>query len=835
MKTNNTLTSPQRERTSVAIQGLDLSTPDDTVKDGSCSELHNLRYKDNAWRPVRPFMGTSVNYTGIVYHHPVAGYITLSQSGSNFTFKLNGSSTIQTFKKEQKLSHFGNILIFESEEGISYYTYSNGVYTAVSFPDPATTEVNYASEPITPDYTYNPSQRVWKTYDKNNVISTYYHAWRLYNHTTGTSLIPLIGGSENRKWYGEIAYFLAYRFADGTELLASNIDIISSEGGNNYSVPPTMFDLTTYGGLNNSIDPNDSDIYTYYIHNKGVNSKQLQYILPSLKITVPAGINSELITSIAVYSTRVYPMLSLSPVNSQDFGQLPSPTLYTKPAYAKNKLVEQPFYRIKEFDLKSGTSFTLDLSSDIMQNIEVCPLYTPNNNIHTFISRVSLDYNNRRHISDIKLVPYKGYKFLTVNTATSIGSFNSYYSLKVENVAYTFHAYRYVWNSANISLGAKVISYPDYRVYNYILQYFNGQTITYSSTLNLTSAIANNLAYYLPNSTATEKYPNISIALEGGGQAPNRTDFISFPNRIQVSSANNCFSFPFENTYAVGSSNNKIIAMQSAAIKIGDEQVGALPLYVFTEEGIFALRAGESTLYAAVNPINYDKVINPSTLAINGAVAYITEQGVHLLTNEGSTVISAPIHEANGMPNLNFLRTCVFLHSKQFDELILYKSGESKAFVYNLNHGYWSTRDVSGEKINTDELVDSKTIYDINNEDEEGALDASIITRPIKLGNVEYKRVDSLIPRLSVGGPDVNAVFSFDGSTNGSTYDNLRNYAGTLTGFAINPIVLRRTPFSAKYFKVKLNLSKPDASDGFSPSITHIDFEWYSRYVRRMR
>lgn len=39
----------------MAISGLDRSTPDDIVKDGACKELHNVRYKDNAWRPVSNF------------------------------------------------------------------------------------------------------------------------------------------------------------------------------------------------------------------------------------------------------------------------------------------------------------------------------------------------------------------------------------------------------------------------------------------------------------------------------------------------------------------------------------------------------------------------------------------------------------------------------------------------------------------------------------------------------------------------------------------------------------------------------------------------------------
>ena len=53
MKTNE-LPKPPRQKTSVVIEGLDTSTPDDLVKDGKCETLHNLRYKEGAWRPVHP-------------------------------------------------------------------------------------------------------------------------------------------------------------------------------------------------------------------------------------------------------------------------------------------------------------------------------------------------------------------------------------------------------------------------------------------------------------------------------------------------------------------------------------------------------------------------------------------------------------------------------------------------------------------------------------------------------------------------------------------------------------------------------------------------------------
>ena len=84
MKTTNNLTSPPREKSSVVIQGIDRSTPDDIVTDGACATLKNARFKDGAWRPVCKHKiikrGISLPLgTNIIYHHPAGGdgkYIT---------------------------------------------------------------------------------------------------------------------------------------------------------------------------------------------------------------------------------------------------------------------------------------------------------------------------------------------------------------------------------------------------------------------------------------------------------------------------------------------------------------------------------------------------------------------------------------------------------------------------------------------------------------------------------------------------------------------------------------------------------------------------------------
>jgi hypothetical protein len=84
---------------------------------------------------------------------------------------------------------------------------------------------------------------------------------------------------------------------------------------------------------------------------------------------------------------------------------------------------------------------------------------------------------------------------------------------------------------------------------------------------------------------------------------------------------------------------------------------------------------------------------------------------------------------------------------------------------------------------------------------------------------------------------DKMVVFAMDvdGSVDGYSYSELRKVIDEeLESHRVNPITLRRTPFSAKYFKCHM-LMEPELGESFNPSITHIDFEWYRKLRHRMR
>ena len=856
MKTSDyeKLSSPSRTRTSVAISGLDRSTPDDMVKDGACEELHNLRYKDNAWRPVSDFstkvpigMETASEFT-FVYHHPAAGenvYIARykDEPETYVSVTLNDIDVhpeikiIGTYRGVKRITHFGNILIFYSATEEWYLFFQDGKYTKFTLPEsPTLRSFTKTFFPMQPKkFTQGNGWKDYKTGVSVDPNVSMKAVWPICNMTSGEPLIPTFPDANHPEaanaWHGEIAFFVAYRMVDGTIISPSMLNIIASE----QNIPNVTRNLTTgsYGydeGLCIGIEHSDSGKSDTNAWVEG----SMQYVKGEVSYNLP-DINTDIIKEVVCFATRIHSIFDYSKhINNQNYS-------FISVCYANNDLPTQPFYLMQSKEILSSL-VVFSITADNLANVENNMLYEPNARGSSIVGN-TFDYNNRLHLYDtVSSIPSCSdvHDIISPASSSDLQDYTSAVKVVIDNTTYTA-ARKDTINSIPASRlpSPLILSYHDYRAKQYIINKETDKTDIFS----LQPAIANNIAYYIPQPAANLKYPGITFAFND--PTPSLIDNRTFyqPNRLQVSSANNPFSLPFENSYSIGSASNRIIALQSAAIEMSDAKFGEFPLFAFTEEGIFALQAGSGTLYASIIPINYDKIINPNTLAINGGIIYITERGVHLLsargdklTSEASTLISSPIHGKDGRPPLDFLRTCQIMWPKEHNEVIFHNpdNGEEIAYVFNLDAGYWSTRSLKGTKINTDEMVDSNTIYDLTHEDVSKTLAGAISTRPIKLGNVEFKRADTIIPRLNTGNTSSILAFYALGSVDGSKFHPLRKCTLQLEPNKVNPIVIRRTPFSAKYFKFIFGL---DHSRGvpYSTAITHIDMEWYTKFQRRMR
>lgn len=878
MKYDNVASVP-RERKSVPILGLDTSTPDDLVEDGKCSDLHNLRYKDGAWRAVHSFtekyeLPSSLSSARILYQHPAVGdskYIIEipSKSGKYFLYDAEKPSTSPTLifsaASYVPTAHFGNVLICTKTDKTNedqtprYFVYKDGSYMEWSRPDYArTTLSNYTYKPMLPTSACRGNSDIheWGSWEDYRRVhdKTFIAFWYALHNITQD--VPLTGVEDEGYWHGELLLFTTYTMADGTQLSPSPLHLVKShkaavipDGATRsiaISKDPTWIYRKNKSEADVEAEASQDTFLGIAIAREdgltidiGTDNSLLSCIAD---VNIKHSLTTEqkaIVTGVSVWVTRVNPAYALPADYSVSADPISPSSRRNSNAssfvdfYADNDLANQPFYLLREIALEefdSSNEITISLRKGSLNNAIHNKVYVPNNDIHEIAASVSLDYNNRLHRGDVTLKLFKGYDLSELASSSNLWGY-VHTSVDIDNSKHTIkeafrHDSKFVKKS-NIPF-SHIVSYPDYRATEI-------KTTPYAPIV-LKPATANNFAWQHAPHTELEKFPLFPYTPLVGSTQPSINDnrYVKKENTLSVSAANNCFNMPFENTYSFGSAENTILAIQSAALEVADEKTGDLPLIVFTTQGVYALRAGSQTLYANSALINYDVIINHNTLAVNGGILYITERGVHMLVGRESTLISSPIHDINGNPPLYFLRNCKMVLSPQYDEVLFINvdEGGDTAYIYNLAAGYWSTRSLVGDNttrgdlLNNADYVDSSTIYDLKDEQKRGDMPAMLTTRPIKLGDVEYKRVETLIPRMSSGEYAWNIRVDA-ARVEPNTWTLLRQTDSKACPFS--PVILRRTPYSAKYFKFRIE----SVGEGFA--ITNIDIEWYKRLRRRMR
>lgn len=875
MKTNE-LPMPQRERAGIPILGIDTSTPDDLVEDGKCQELHNLRYKDSAWRPMHRFkLLHSISSMDVVYHHPISGrYIVREEIKGQVRYYAYDLSTpnpvpitlLGALDKVPEgtlinISHFGNVLTLSAPYFSASFIWSDGTYVrteidrytpSVEFSFSYTDEVAYKPLALQVDtgFTFTHgnkpiilSPNKWYTYTDD--LMTYIRSagasrsirflWVLKDEKYNNGELNVPSTQRDLYWSGEHAFFAALRMHDGSVCNLSPVLLNISQNN--------------FGHLNYSVIDNITGIedpllgYTTHLLEKplvltteflsvsrlpdDITSvySPMRYGVGEYTVSIEEDVDATLIDSVVLFSTRVYPTLSLHKIEHKSGGDMTD-------AYNDVALLNEPFYileerRLSEMDrVKDKLSFSVEFDAEKAEDIISKTLYTPNIP-HQLSGATTLDYNNRLHLANVTTTftpsPLLNTSIMPTpqDVTTSLGVL----------IQHGFNKYP-LWGSVQTGVelypgNNLVLSYHDYRVSKFLAHVTDADASgphTYSFAAK--AATGNNMAYMVMPPTKLYKYPPIGLLNGEEAQYTPTEGSISITesNRIQVSQANNPFSFPFNLSYAVGSANNTILALQSAALEFPDEKRGDLPLFVFTEEGVFALRAGDNTLYARVDPINHDKIINPNTLAVNNMVVYITEEGIKLLSGSTATIISSPISGVEHFLYPAFLKTCKMVWIKAHNEIMFFMDGDNIALIYNLENGFWCSRDIEGSKINTDELVSGRGIYSME-EDDSQPLGCLLVTRPIKLGSLGFKRLETIIPRVS---PMSNGWFiDVVGALSPALSWRLLK---TIEANKNRPVIIRRTPFSAKYFQIRLEI--PGDNRFY---ISNIDVEYYHRFRHRLR
>ena len=851
----------ERKRLGVPISGIDTSSPNHSVTDGKCTELHNLRYTGGAWRNVKEFeeYDFDIIYDFEVLYNNQISKILYNHNGYLIIYDVdyNNQHNIYALKCDSgaypdnpilidsrhypdlnihtsNIFHFGNMLIisWDNSKEFKYFVLDSKKRYVPYLQD---IDLNFS---ITESSSTPSSLVKWKRSMTDAGSTKYYfiHTWETVApiNSNESSFIS----TEEDHFRGEFAIFATLRAENGSVLYRTPVQIYNptNEGALEVVNGDIDYILSTYGDISKGkrgvINATQIDKTSYDAFGESsignISTDLLARALcpePSklkqIKIDFSGSfLQADSVYDVAFYCTRLHPLFSISQkditINDVD-------------------LMQEPFYLLKTIrkdQIQDGLhSFIID--SRLISNVEHNQTFIASQ-FDFLYSDNTFEYNNRVHLLGTYINPQKQPKdFLKVDNENELD--NSYRTDVVLAMSYET---RQFYSSIPSVLAYSKHQQPILSVLGKAsCAYIANSNLEYSNKFELKYAPALAVSYYIKKWEGTEyrKYDNIILQTvkQGTLDAEISTEPIKATNKLQVSELNDPLTFPYDNSYLIGSANNKIITANSGAIEMSDSKFGEFPLYVFTQEGIFAMQNGKETLYSAIIPINYDVAINPHTLAVNGMVLYFTDKGLHALTNQGPMLLSGPIHtEDNRIPEWMYTSEMIYL--PEWNEVLCTDLGNSKAYVFSLDSKVWSTRDIpSGYILNNDELVSVATnkIYNLRNEEEglNGSISCKIVTRPIKLGTMELKRAETMIVRFE-SKTIQNIRVKVEGSINGVADDNSWHPMREVVATTNKDIVIHRTPFSAKYLRFTV---ESDFTDEIR--ILAFELEYYERMRHRMR
>lgn len=942
----------------VPLKGISTSTPDNTVEDGACEVLHNMRIKDGSWRNVGnlEWVGSLGGVGKVVYKHPSASegsYIVVIKDGDlNIGVKSYDLATKEfTFEffsgefEEVSVMHLGRLLILNIDGKMSYWRNkeNTGNYSPTSLPQPASItlpEKEITSRPTPYVHTKGLQGNILK--DKGN--STLLTAFPYYGYRGGDSAwfvyFPIINEQgvlmqptvRDDWWWGEICFFATFKTKDGHYIKPSALTIIASELDNagqsedkimpykeglryNYGVYDHIITETgivdgkmqlqvgTMQGQNNSewrwVERNSSELIGDYdtptngvaksigiFEGSGPNIPYSARLLANALMIAPVcklefdQVDNELIDSVVIFSTRIHPRWSVEALSQiwrtfeeTDEAIIGETFAYEK-LFAKNDLPNQPFYKILEVphdmwgeSSEGHYSLEIALTGTLLENAEQKEVWEPINP-HELVYSLGKEINSMMHIfGEITQRFFDGYGsngLKRIDTECEAGWPIST-SFRIEDKFYC------VSNPCGFDLTdatkrKNIISYPDHRAY----EIYNGTSLLMRNKYELNPALANNFAYYSADIFESEtnpsalkyyddyseigthklyycKYPHrwkdtrfyidgrptpIGIAYEDASMYGGNS--ISQYSELRVSALSNPLVFPLSRTYQIGSDDNKIIAINSAAIELSDEKIGEYPTWVFTTEGVFVGHWGEGddVIYRVFLPRTYDRICNPNTLAVNGSILFITQQGLMSIGDRGSQLISSALNNLWGKPP-KWLVEAKLLGWKYDTNEVMVAGDDSDIYVFNLGAGLWSSRSKPTTYISkllaNNVLVggDTQTIYSIQQESDfaSGGGYVRILTRSIKMGEYEMKRIETLIARLSASAKLLFKITIY-GSIDGVKYGILRQ----ATVAEQSSIRLTHVPMSVRY--IKIGVEFPNSTE---MTFTSFDIEYYNRFVNRLR
>lgn len=858
--------------------GINRAEPPLSVKDGACETLHNLRYDAGAWRNVNDFRSvadiTDCGGFTLLYKHPATAedlYIARDGAGTIHEVRLSGGvfAPTQTIRAGcadlRNVFAFGNVLVLVTPDAEYSYILYGTEYVLFGTPAPPAFVVEQpyrydmdvsfyfgsVSSGSAISYTFIDAKDFQAGNPPTPATAGHRYYTRIADIENQQVLLPISGPSGS--WHGEVALMCAYLMTDGTVLANSELALIVPEAATQAEAETGPYG---YGRDEVALNPETNGkapkgLYiTSPVHFGNTNN---YFTLPKVAVTIPSGIDKRLITGMVIYATRINPLFNYAQLWNNDGQWIASgeeeegdgrrqPATFRRLYEKKNDLFGQPLYRVLEIPLGDFTenSYTFDLNYNLLKDAETQPVFEPTQSLHAQTARVYYEYNSRLHKAATRTRFFPGYTGFCTYGLSPVAApggalYNACLVTTVNSDGRRREVVRRVPGNVALSVG-RVVSYPDYRAERFGILRENARQSPEGGPLlgdwkyntALKSYPANNYACAVRPSERNVKYPaftfNPDLSMFPPREPVTPSDVLDEPNRLQVSATGNLFSLPFANSYRVGNTDETILALDTVADELSATRFGAYPLYVFTDRGVWSLESGSGeVLYSNIIPVNHDRIINPSTASAAGTVFYITSRGLYGLQGRRSQLLSEPLGDGSAIAG--YLAGAEIHYQFKYGDLLVYNPAHAYAYVFSVRHGVWSTRDMAGTVLNNDRVVTASRIAALDDETPQRATECLVLTRPVKAGSTEFKRLETVVARIA--SPDCYAHLRIDGSNDCDRWMHLRDEWCNVRDMDAR---LRRTPCSCKFFRFTLHLTANEPL-----TVTGIDTEYYIRFVKKLR
>lgn len=687
----------------VKYRGISRSLSDMAVNDGGCAESVNVIVDDGEITPIVPpeiieGMPDHIKYD-LLFVHDMGDekkYICLMGDGKHLGY-VSGETSVSSIclldpdEKVLDVKSIGHTLIVNTDQRMFYILYSAGRYSFLGEKPPELDiEIKENYESVTNDkslgfqvidvldqagvdyskryldelYSDNPSvlnpfyvivnpvpgspsitepgyhldfnKDFFEENSPNSVSfsNTYQRAKELFSKIVWDK-ISLLNNTLSNNNIHSLPFFIrhAYKLYDGSYWLQSSPILAgASLPSNNYFVHATKYSRNSYRiSLQKSFS-----IQGIFLNYNATELEKWKDLVVSVEIFVSERINP------VPYGTFI--------------GKINNGTCSFEEV-SDEKILEEVlsksnFYKVKEIridDILESGSAEIDLGLDecirFGDSLATKDRLDDDFGSHdSYMPSLMHTYNNRLSMANIKVRHYDGpprLNSLLVLPASaaedSVEQWDFYYFIKSENGRgdlVTMRAYEVLTDAEGktSSSPGPWHSYPDVNCYRILAV---NRTANKQYRISMLPHPFLNCAYaFLGFAQGVEGLPSSSFS-----SAPELDGTESIASSLYQSETSNPFIFPASGVQTVPA--NRIIGMATITQAISQGQFGQYLMYVFADNGIWAMKTGDTGEFVTLNPLSRDVCINGRSITgIDNAVVFISKRGAMLISGSQIVCIS---------------------------------------------------------------------------------------------------------------------------------------------------------------------------------------------------